>query len=300
MGNSRRIVNSQITNFKTIQMYQRQCLTLAENVFNIKNLPSFISVPYMNKSLLRQGAVAFFYDDILESLVAFPFTVVNGCDMYGRPLKIAINGQNGYHRVLNKDEFVIMYDNNGMYPLYLDIIQYAERLAIAQRTIDINLIQQRTPRIWQCEEGKEKSILDLISNIDSFSETVVAYNSLLTDGVNVVSEPAPFVADKVEDSKDKIWNEFLRLIGVANVSFQKKERAIRDEILALQGGTIASRFSRYEPREKAILEINKKFAKNLEKPLELEYYDGIPSTSNNEEFEAEEIEEDESEVLENA
>ena len=81
--------------------------------------------------------------------------------------------------------------------------------------------------------------------------------------MNVVLAPAPFVADKVEDSKDKIWNEFLRLIGVANVSFQKKERAIRDEILALQGGTIASRFSRYEPREKAILEINKKFAKNL-------------------------------------
>lgn len=42
----------------------------------------------------------------------------------------------------------------------------------------------------------------------------------------------------------------------------------------MQGGTIASRFSRFEPRKKAVDEINKKF--NLD--IEVKYYDGIPTT----------------------
>ena len=43
---------------------------------------------------------------------------------------------------------------------------------------------------------------------------------------------------------------------------------------ASQGGTIASRFSRFEPRKRAVEQINKKWNINLE----VQYYDGEPST----------------------
>jgi len=71
-----------------------------------------------------------------------------------------------------------------------------------------------------------------------------------------------------------MWNEFLRLIGIANMNFQKKERNIKDEVMASQGGTIASRFSRFEPREKAIKLINEKFGTDIK----VRYYDGIPTS----------------------
>ena len=87
-------------------------------------------------------------------------------------------------------------------------------------------------------------------------------------------------------NKDKIYNEFLRLIGIANLSFQKKERNIKDEVQAMQGGTIASRFSRYEPRKKAIDMINEKF--NLD--IKVKYYDGIPSSLKDFEDEENEME----------
>lgn len=123
--------------------------------------------------------------------------------------------------------------------------------------------------------------------------TVISYDDLDLDDTTLVLAPAPFVADKINEHKDKIWNEFLRLIGIANMNFQKKERNIRDEIMASQGGTIASRYSRFEPRRKAIEEINRKFAnrilldgkKVLENEIEVKYYDGIPASK--EEFEEE-------------
>lgn len=89
--------------------------------------------------------------------------------------------------------------------------------------------------------------------------TVIAYDNLDLDDTTLVLAPAPYVADKIDIHKEKDWNEFLRVIGIANMNFQKKERNIKDEVLASQGGTIASRFSRFEPRQKAIDEINRKF-----------------------------------------
>lgn len=271
----RKLINSQLSNFKTYEMYKRQLLTLAENVFNFKNLPKFIDVAYMNKQLLRNGGIAFFKDELIsDEPIALPYTNIGKLDVYGRPREIQVISRNGYTRTLKEGEFVIMYDNNGRYPLWMDILQYAERMAQATRTIDININQQKTPRFWKTKTEKEKSIKDLINNVDGFENVVITYNDIDLDDTSVVLEPAPYIADKVDLEKDKIYNEFLRLIGIANLSYQKKERNIKDEIQAMQGGTIASRYSRFEPRLKAIEEINEKFGTNIE----VEYYDGIPKS----------------------
>ena len=61
----RKLINSQLSNFKTYEMYKRQLLTLAENVFEFKNMPAFIDTAYLNKQLLRKGAIAFFKDELM-------------------------------------------------------------------------------------------------------------------------------------------------------------------------------------------------------------------------------------------
>lgn len=287
----RKQINSQLSNYNTYQMYIRQLLTLAENVFEFKNLPEFIDIAYLNSTLLRQGSIAFFQDEVM-GLLALPFVAYGRLDVYGRPIKIQVNGQNGYRRILDKDEFVIMYDNNGRYPLWLDILQYSERIAQMTRTIDINIAQQKTSRVFKTKSGTEKSIRDLVNNVDAYENTILTYDDIDLDDISLVLAPAPYVADKISIDKDKIYNEFLRLIGIANLSYQKKERNIKDEINAMQGGTIASRYSRFEPRKKAIEQINEKFGTNIE----VEYYDGLPSTSKeldeyNENFEKEGAEE---------
>lgn len=289
----KRLIDSQIGNFKTYEMYKRQFLTLAENVFEFKNLPKFIDTAYMNKQLLRNGGIAFFKDEnISDEPLCLPYTNVGTLDVYGRPTKIQVISRNGYTRILNKDEFVIMYDNNGRYPIWLDILQYAERMAQATRTVDINIAQQKTPRFWKTKTEKEKSVKDMINNVDGFENVVITYNDIDLDDTTLVLEPAPYVADKVDLAKDKIYNEFLRLIGIANLSYQKKERNISDEIQAMQGGTVASRYSRFEPRKKAIEEINEKWGTNIE----VAYYDGVPKS--NEEFDEMLDEQDENYVEE--
>lgn len=42
----------------------------------------------------------------------------------------------------------------------------------------------------------------------------------------------------------------------------------------MQGGTVASRYSRFEPRQKALKEIKEKFGYDIK----VKYYDGIPTS----------------------
>ena len=268
-----RMINSQMSNFKTYNMYFRQMLTLAENVFEFENLNKFIDVSYLNKTLLRQGSIAFFKDEVL-GLLALPYRSLTTLDIYGRPKKIEVFSKaNNYHRILKKKEFVIMYDNNGRYPLYLDIAQMAERMANCVRTQDINISQQKTPRVWKASSDTLQSVRNLLNNVDSNVESVVAHESENLEDLECVLEPAPYVADKIETKIDKLWAEFFRLIGVANLQEQKRERVIQDEMIASQGGTIASRYSRYQPRANAIEKINEMFGENLS----VKYYDDEPN-----------------------
>lgn len=284
----RKLVNSQLSNYKTYEMYKRQMLTLAENVFEFENLPEYIDTAFLNKKLLRTGSIAFFKDEVL-GVIALPYTILGKLDIYGRPKRIIATAPNGtYRRILQQGEFVIMYDNNGRYPIYLDILQYAERLAMFQRVMDINIAQQKTPRFWKTKTEKEKSVKDMINNVDGFENIVLTYDDIDLDDTTLVMQPAPYISDKVDLNKDKIYNEFLRLIGIANLSFQKKERNIKDEVQAMQGGTVASRFSRFEPRKKAIDMINSKFGTDIK----VKYYDGIPNSMKNFEDEQEEMEVD--------
>ena len=270
-----RLINSQMSNLSTYLMYRRQLVSLATNVFLFRNLPEIIDKRYMNNCLLMNGAVAFFYDEGLESVVCLPYTNILKKDLYGRPTSIIVHGENGYQRVLMQGEFVIMYDNNSYRSIYADILQYSERLGLCERVCDINISQQKTPRLWRTNQNQLKSVEDTLNEIDGFVEKVVSYKNLDLNEIQCILNPAPFITDKIDDHMAKKWAEFYRLIGIASLIEQKKERIITDEIAVSQGGTVASRFNRYEPRLDAINEINKKWRLNIE----LCYYDGTPCSN---------------------
>ena len=89
--------------------------------------------------------------------------------------------------------------------------------------------------------------------------------------IQALRTDAPYVADKIQSLKTELWNEALTYLGISNISFQKKERMISDEVLRNQGGTIASRYSRLNARRKAADEINKMFGLNIEVDFREDY-----------------------------
>ena len=203
---------------------------------------------------------------------------MDGYDIYGRPISIMARARNGrYYRKLNRGEFIIMYDNTRRVSIIPKIRQRAERVALSIRTEDINIVQQRTPRIWRTSKEQELTVKDLLNQVEGMVENVVAYDNINLDDLTSVVAPAPYIVDKLDLHIEKEWASFYRLIGITSIVEEKRERLITDEVAMGQGGTVASRYSRYTPRKDAIDKINKKW--NLK--IEIEYYDGVP-TSNKE------------------
>lgn len=291
----RKAINSQLYNYKTYLNYRDKMLALAMNVFEFKGLNNFIDMALVNKTLLMNGSIAFFLDDVTGDLLAMPYTSLGSLDYYGRPTRIQPIPYFGtYKRVLNRNEFVIMYDNNSHIPLYPQLTQSAERMALIKRGIDINISQQMTNRFWKTSEENEKTLKAILNQVDSNVETIVTYDNFELDETQQVLNPAPFVADKLNNCKKEEWAEFLEVIGISETQINKKERNITDEIMFSMGGTIASRFNRYESRRKAVKEIKEKF--NID--IEVSFYDGLPSTLQKVDEFLEEPK-DETEVVEN-
>ena len=145
----KRLVNSQLKSWNTYQMYLREMLSLGENVFAFDEVPENVNIPYVNRNLLQKGAVVWFKDEVLGT-IALPFTTRGDFDIYGEPNEVDARAFNGrYFRRLKKGEFVIMYDNASRYPIYADIVQMAERIALCVKTNDVNIKNPRSTVI-QC------------------------------------------------------------------------------------------------------------------------------------------------------
>lgn len=273
---NKKLINSQLTNALTYTKVRRKMVMLAANVFNFKNLEEYapyIDKDYINRKLIYNGAVAWFYDEEL-GLLALPYNQKGKPDMYGNPTSIEVIGSNGYHKSLSKNEYVIMYDNSGRYPLINDIIQDAERIALCKRVQDVNIANQKNSRIWKTDKSRERTVQDLLNRVDGNVENVVAYDNVDIDTLTSTLAVVPYISNDIDEHIRTLWEEFYAHIGISSVMYNKKERLIKDEMRASQGGTIASRFIRYNPREEALQKINKKWNVNIE----LEYYDGLPST----------------------
>lgn len=275
---NKKIVNSQLTNLLTYQKVRRKMITLASNVLLFKDLEEKapnIDQSYINKKLVYNGSIAWFMDDVL-GLLALPYQTIGRPDLYGRPETIMVQGANGYHRTLSvsKGEAIIMYDNEGKYPLILDIVQDAERIALCKRVQDTNIAQQKTARVWLTSKDKEQTVKDLLNRVDGNVENVIAYDTLDINNVQGVLSPAPYITNDIDEHLEKLWEEFYSHIGISSVVINKKERLIKDEMRASQGGTIASRYVRFNSRKIALAKIKQKWGIDIE----LEFYDGIPTT----------------------
>ena len=255
-----KFTSSLAKNMLSSNMYLRRLCELSMSMFKWEGLPESVDVRYLEKELFLTGQALFFKDDVLGYLALG--CLANGSfDVYGEPkVRRAYSRYSGY----NSDSFtdkdsVIIWNNYMRVPSAQDVMYYAQRLWDLDSTIDINAKAQKTPVLIQCDEKQRLSLLNVYKEYDGNSPVLFGDKNLDIKGFGVLKTDAPFVADKLYELKNQIWNEALTYLGISNVSYQKKERLITDEVTRGQGGTVASRYSRLAMREQACNRINELF-----------------------------------------
>jgi hypothetical protein len=151
-------------------------------------------------------------------------------NIYDEPIAYHCYGNNGFQKTIKASECVIIRNNMNAIPTTYLINHFCDRLYELERTIDVNLKQQKTPSIIQCEESQRLTMKNLLKQYDGNVPFIFGTKTIDLTGIKVLKIDAPFIADKLYDLKSKKWTECLDMLGINNANTQKKERLITDEV----------------------------------------------------------------------
>ena len=248
----------------THMQYAYRLMELSISMFEWKNLPEGVDERFLEMVLFTDGHAVFFKDDELGDYLALQCLINGKLNVYRIPINRRAFAVNGYQKKLTDNDSVIIFNNMLHTNSWLDVKMFAKRLYNLDRIIDVNANAQKTPILIKGNEQQRLTLTNLYKEYDGNAPVIFADKSLDMNALQVLSTQAPYVADKIYQLKTQIWNEALTYLGISNVSFQKRERMVSDEVTRSQGGTVASRYSRLNARRQACEQINKMFGLNIE------------------------------------
>ena len=248
----------------TYIQYAYRLMELSISMFEWKNLPEGIDERFLEMVLFTDGQAVFFRDDELGDYLALQCLINGKLNVYRIPINRRAFAVNGYQKQLTDKDSVIIFNNMLHTNSWLDVKMFAKRLYNLDRIIDVNANAQKTPILIKGNEQQRLTLMNLYKEYDGNAPVIFADKSLDMNALQVMSTQAPYVADKIYQLKTQIWNEALTYLGISNVSFQKRERMVSDEVTRSQGGTVASRYSRLNARRQACEQINKMFGLNID------------------------------------
>ena len=231
--------------------------------------------------VLYENGRACFVKDSEKGYLALRVNPSDKLNVYMLPEKV-LAWSLGYNKNYLFDDVIYIMNNNLEIPTSQSLQLFAYRLYETERTIDTNLIAQKTPVLI---EGDTKTILTLKNVYMQYSgNTPFIFGNKqfdISNKLNVLKTDAPYLIDKLEDHKHEIWNEALTYLGIDNANTDKKERLITSEVESNDDLINYYLNCFYKTRKDACDRINEKYNLNIELSLNKEILDLLDLDENN-------------------
>ena len=255
-------------------MFWRDYLrSLAISCFAWEGVPGGIDVRAMEYICLMFGQGAMFVDGGHMFAQAAPSSLIN---MYYNPNNIQLLAPNGLTWVrhcgvwtldgeMMAPDAVMLYDSLLRAPLDMYLTNYARRLATIDRISDVNVEAQKTPWVIYGSEEAQRNTNRLIAKLEANEKYIKANADAPLDnmGLTVLRTDAPYVADKLDEHKQRVLNEAVTLVGVDNTNQEKRERMIDAEATANNEQIMTLRRSRLQARRDFCEKCNEMFGLNI-------------------------------------
>lgn len=260
-----------LTNNATFVDYLDRLRLLSTSIFSWKNLDKvagFGSERFLEQTLYEFGKACFIKDPELGFMVlrANPSDKLN---VYNLPIKIMATSI-GYNKEYDFDDVVYIMNNVLLKPTLATINLIAYRLYETERTIDVNLMAQKTPVLIQ---GDTKTILTLKQVYEQYSgNTPFIFGNKqydLSNKLSAIKTDAPYIIDKLTQHKKDLMTEALNYLGIDNFFSDKKERLITAEAEGTEALTNFYLNCFYKTRQEAVDMINEKFLKDSDIKIKL-------------------------------
>lgn len=219
------------------EFYRQEIEKIVKSLFEV-SCPDEWDLTYFLNTLIRRGYIAISTTPAgvlpihcsLTGLnyISLPTTAIMTAPMLGN-----------WENEINKDCVIIFLDRiqKTQYFNFNQFIQiYAQRLANADASVDVNLMNSKMAYIAEAEtKAQAESVKQLYAKISDGEPLVVYRKDSLAQGsagmqLFTSNVKQNYIADMAQDTKRSIINEILTFVGINNANTDKKERLITGEV----------------------------------------------------------------------
>lgn len=229
------------------------------SLYKFKNLPQEIDRRFLTTLLFENSQVAFFRDDVMEKMIVLPFSTVGKLDIQRNPLRINVHSETGYTRTLKRSQFELLHINYSRLNPQYTIQLFAYRLYEIQRSIDVNIINQKTAKIVCVPEQQRLTFENFFKDVRGNVPVLFTGEFFDLDNIKQFDLQPTYITDKLDVHKNQVWNEFLTWCGIENANNDKKERLVSDEVGSNFGNVEMSRNTTLESLREDLERINRRF-----------------------------------------
>lgn len=264
MSRRQKFWESAYKNNQSFMIYYNRLLELYTSEFEYINLPDTMDERYLELVLFGRGMGILFKDEDLGYL-GLSVMVNGGFNVYRIPVRRTAYAANGYRKTLTDKDSVIIYNNYIRTPSIEAAEFFARKLYNIDTTIDVNVNAQKTPILISCPESQRLTLENAYKDYEGNMPVIYAEKDAQIDvAIKSITTGAPYVADRLYELKQQIWNEALTYAGISNVGAEKKERMVSNEVRFDMGDVLANRASRLAARKQALGMFNRMFGENVD------------------------------------
>lgn len=260
--NKKRTREVMIENDRRYIYYYNRLMELSLNLFEWHGLPDTCNERFLEWCLCFNGVSCFFKDEVLGFL-NLQVAIGGDLNVYRVPKERNAYAVNGYNKILNEKDSVLIFNNRLWTPGILIIEKYARQLYEIDRSLDVNVCNQKFPLIIQGNERQRLTLENMYQQINGNVPAIFTDENLDLSGIKVLQTESPYVADKLETLKHMVWNDALTHLGIENSNTDKAERLITDEVTSNLGAVESERYVKLNARRDACKEINDMYGLDL-------------------------------------
>lgn len=249
-------------NNRTFNYYYEMLHSISVNMIRWNGLPDSVDARFLEIGLIDKGYMLYFEDEVMGPLT-LSCTLSDKLSVYNIPSIRRAYANNGYQAWRDYTNSVIIFNNYSHMPTAPLLELFAWRLCNIERTVDVNTIGQKHPKIILTPENQRLVLQNLLMQYEGNIPFIMGDKNLDLKLSTVLDTSSPYVADRLQILKRQVLNEALTFLGIENNSNEKAERQVTNEAIANVGAIQANRNAFLNARQQAADEINRMFGTNI-------------------------------------
>lgn len=282
-----------------IQILTNTLIDMALNRFRWTGIPETWDQRFLETQLLVQGLAVVYWDKDYDSLLALRGSGMGYVNMIDNPVSFTVIGPGAsvdpttdveaslfntktlgaYQAMVHrrkgeeypaKDKCVPVWNNytrTGDLPI---IRMYASRLAMIDRTLEINTKAARRNKVIKGTPNTQLSMVNFARQLDQGDEllqvTGVMEDMQFIEALDLGVTPDAY--EKLGVHRTRVWNECMIMLGIDSANQEKKERMVAAEVSANDSQADAIKLKSLKARREAVDQINKIWDLNIKVEFE--------------------------------